>query len=287
VPAECLSGERNKMAVSDAVGKGMEAANSRPSSIVEGIKEMIKDPKKCPKGLECARGLVRLPFVGPRAIDGPCSSHHYRHRNFLPPGINAYADPLTACVMLAVMHEWNKGKKDVNGNEMYCPKSEKRDCRIAVGDFSHARKINKQRGWPHKSHTYGQCFDMRPMQQHKNGGFVAFGCREGARCYDREKMRNFGALLYEKGGTNMFFSDTSVPGVSESFRDIRSVKYLKRTHNDHLHACIGQVRPSNTWRQKKERERQRHKAIETCKNFQPEPEVCPNLFEGGADESKK
>lgn len=179
-----------------------------PSPFVDELKKMQKN-KKCTKGgpYPCNRGLIQMPLVGKGNI-GPCGSFHYSPDQ--PVGVDAYTNPLTACVLTSAMQDWKKNVcKDQAG------------CTMSWGDISH--RTDPGFGGVHVSHTDGQCIDIRPMRK---GGFVNGGLTYGSRDYDRDMTKKMIDMFREKGATTVIFNDPKIAANRVS------------GHDNHVHVCI-------------------------------------------------
>lgn len=226
----------------------------------DGLRDMLRNPKKRPKQLNTHRGLVQMPLEGASGSIGPCGSVHYNPDK--PKGVDAYANPLTACAFMSVLQDWKKNS---------CPDNS-RGCRVAWGDISHktSAKFNG-----HATHTDGQCIDIRPLRKgsFENAGLCAFqmvkttkwvrskgrkvkvsawvcpssGTPAGG--YDRAKTTELITALKKAGGSNVYFNDTATGGGKMS------------GHSNHIHVCF-----KNTPQTK-----------ETCDKFVPDVNVCPEL----------
>lgn len=198
---------------------------------VEELKKMIRNPKYRAKGFPTSRGLAQIPLIGKRGNIGPCGSHHYNPDK--PVGVDAYANPLTACTFISALQDWKK---------KFCPNGED-GCTVAWGDISHKSKPEFS---GHRTHTNGQCIDIRPMGE---GDFQDAPLSYRDRRYDQKKMRQFVEFLRAKGGSNMYFNDTSL-----------GTKAIKGHHN-HIHVCF----------------KDNKKTREACNNLQVDSNVCPEL----------
>lgn len=163
--------------------------------------------KKCQKesAYQCSRGLIQMPLIGRNA--GFCGTHHYTPDS--PTGVDAFANPMTACALTALAQEWRKTE---------CPNLG--GCRISWGDISH-KTLPRYNG--HITHTDGNCIDIRPMA---TGDFEDSGLTYNSQRYDREKTKKFIALAEKLGAQDVLFNDpkvgaTSVPG-----------------HHNHIHLCF-------------------------------------------------
>jgi hypothetical protein len=229
----CVSDKRDPQVksmerLSKGIGKKITDENGKPGPFLTGLKKMIKAPRARPAGLNTSRGLVQIPLAGNR---GPCGSFHYNADK--PLGVDAYANPLTACVFTSVLQDW---KKD------YCP-DRKAGCRFSWGDISHKSKPMFN---THRTHTDGYCIDIRPMQK---GEFSDSPVTYQSRGYDKRMMRKLVELLREKGGTAMYFNDTSL--------GTRAV----HGHHNHIHVCF--------------KDNPTTRAV--CNNLKVDPNVCPEL----------
>jgi hypothetical protein len=206
----CRDNDRRDRAVKSMEGLSRKigrkiADEGTPGPFVDGLKKMLKNRRAKPEGLNVSRGLAQLPLKGNR---GPCGSFHYNADR--PLGVDAYANPLTACVFTAVMQEW---KKD------FCP-SHREGCRIQWGDISHK---NAPRFNGHMTHTDGYCIDIRPM---RNGAFGDSPMTYTSRGYDREMTGKLVNLLKKRGGSAIYFNDTRL--------GTRAV----HGHHNHVHVCF-------------------------------------------------
>jgi hypothetical protein len=118
-----------------------------------------------------ARGMVQIPTGGSSGHIGPCGTFHYNPNSPAPVNgklVDNYANPTTACVMMAIAQEWKSRYPSTSSGK-----------RFAWGDISHPTLSRFNR---HKSHTDGNCFDMRPMRK---GAFKDEGLEYGWSNYDR------------------------------------------------------------------------------------------------------
>lgn len=186
-----------------------DEANKSRGPFIDELRKMIKDRKYKPQGLRSNRGLVQMPLDGRTGTIGPCGSHHYGVDK--PIGIDAYANPLTACSMTAFAQEWKRS---------YCP--DRAGCTLSWGDISHATRpfFNT-----HRSHTDGLCFDVRPPIK---GGFADAGRTFRSPNYDKAKAKDLVALAKAMGAdtSQLFFNDTSI-GTKP-----------KGLHDNHIHICF-------------------------------------------------
>lgn len=208
------------------------------------------------------RGLVQFPTKGDRANIGFCGSHHYLP-DLAGPGkpVDNYANPVTACVLMALMQKW---KKD------FCPNSQS-GCRIQWGDISHkTRKIFNT----HKTHKQGHCIDFRPFRR---GGFADSPMTHGEGSYDRLMTAKFIQLAKSMGADVILFNDPELRPRSISVKVGR--KTIKKTvmpklfgdrdlgvrrangHDNHLHICYNQGGPGSNMQK-------------TCDNFKYDSKVC-------------
>ena len=195
---------KNMEGLSRKIGRKIDDEGT-PGPFVDGLKKMIKNRRAKPQGLSVSRGLAQLPLKGNR---GACGSFHYNADK--PLGVDAYANPLTACVFTAVMQEW---KKD------FCP-SHKAGCRLQWGDISHK---NAPRFNGHMTHTDGYCIDIRPMRK---GDFGDGPMTYTSKGYDRQMTGKLINLLKKRGGSAMYFNDTRL--------GTRAV----HGHHNHVHVCF-------------------------------------------------
>ncbi|MCO5112817.1 MAG: hypothetical protein M9899_01430 [Bdellovibrionaceae bacterium] len=198
---------------------------------------MIRTMPK-PVKYETNRGLIRMH----NDRRGFCGSYHYATEDNPKVGasdeIQTYAKPLTACVIARLTQTWKKYHCKDGGNS--------NGCRLSTGDISH-RTHRKFDG--HKSHTDGECVDIRPMRKSGVGPLDY-----NADSYDRAKTRELLKLLKELGGTNILFNDPVLRKEGHS-------GYAGGHHN-HIHVCF----KSGTT-----------KAKNSCSNYSPDYEVCPEL----------
>lgn len=120
---------------------------------------------------------------------------------------------------------------------------EEAGCRIAWGDISHR---TQPRFGGHVSHTDGHCVDLRPLRR---GAFADAPMTHRQSGYDAEKTRAMIQMLKEKGADVVLFNDRRAGGD------------YSPGHDNHVHVCF---RPNP-------------KAIDTCQNFQLDPNICPEL----------
>jgi hypothetical protein len=178
------------------------------NDFLEGLRGLIADPKSNQEGLITHRGLVQMPLIGSRGNIGPCGSHHYSPDK--PIGVDAYANPLTACAFTSFLHDWKQNE---------CPNSND-GCRVAWGDISHkTRPIFSG----HMSHTDGTCIDIRPL---RSGSFQDAPLTYKQKAYDRNKMALMVKMLKEKGGEEIIFNDRKL-GTS-----------YNTGHDNHIHVCF-------------------------------------------------
>jgi hypothetical protein len=109
---------------------------------------------------------------------------------------------------MALMQEW-KSRHPENGGS-----------RIQFGDCSH-KTLRKWNG--HKSHTDGNCFDVRPM---RSGGFVDSPITHNSSAYSRALTKEFISLAREFGATTVLFNGIKVGATP--YPD----------HDNHMHICI-------------------------------------------------
>ncbi|MBX2988950.1 MAG: SH3 domain-containing protein [Bdellovibrionaceae bacterium] len=214
---------------------------------VDELQKLIKKPSHRPRNLNKARGMVQLPLCSKKGFIGPFNSFHYDPASPGPVGADAYANPLTACAFSSVLHDWDKQKAQL------CPAGS--DCQIAWGDISHP---NKKRFNGHKSHTRGQCIDIRPIMKggfsneplchrdvYRGGGKRRRLVCSGAK-YDRATTQKFVAMLKERGG-EVIFNDPSIKASRAG------------GHDNHIHVCFNNNANSR----------------KACDNFKPTTPLCP------------
>ncbi len=155
------------------------------------------------------RGLVRMPLRGSAGNVGPCGSHHYNPDN--ANGIDAYAAPITACVMMSLLQDWKARYPDRSGST------------IQWGDISHKTRP-KWNG--HRSHTEGNCIDFRPM---RTGGFSDTAITRWSDRYSRSRTTEFIEMAKAKGASVVLFNDS------------RTGAGYAGGHDNHVHICF----PSN------------------------------------------
>lgn len=207
--------------VSTVISQRVPDAPARPATpppvaassgtFVDSLKSIMKNPRVKGTGLNLNRGLVQIPLKGKRGNIGPCGSNHYNPDS--PPGVDAFANPLTACVLTSVMQDWKK----------ICP--ERSGCTLQFGDISHRERAFFN---THKSHTQGLCVDVRPMRK---GEFQDTPMAFTNPNYDRATTKKFISLVKSKGANlgQLFFNDAKA-GANKM-----------TGHNDHIHVCF----PSN------------------------------------------
>lgn len=203
----------------------------------ERLFEMLRTMPK-PMNFETNRGLIRLH----NDRRGFCGSYHYATESNPRVGasdeIQTYAKPVTACGIARLAQTWKKYHCPDGGNS--------NGCRLSTGDISD-RTLKKFDG--HKSHTDGECFDIRPMRK---SGVGPLDYNSGS--YDRAKTRELLKVLKSLGGTNIFFNDPQL-------RKEGLASYAGGHHN-HIHVCFKQSTPA---------------VRNSCSNYSPDYEVCPEL----------
>lgn len=264
--AECLNNDCAQDAPLSASTEDLRKISTYVSPWLNGVREMIRNPKANPASLTTSRGLVLMPVGGKTKKVGLCGSLHYN------PDVDtkgkltdAYANPLTACTFASVLQDWKKNN---------CPGDES-GCKIAWGDISHPKdkKFNR-----HQTHTHGECIDIRPLRK---GPFVDAGlaavtgkevCVKRAKkrvwikrkkryenhnvcvqykaktaaAYDQEMTKTLVGKLRAAGGEPILFNDTSI-GTRHS-----------SGHNDHIHVCF----------------KDNPKTRAACNDFVPDPAIC-------------
>lgn len=203
---------------------------------LEELRKMIRNPGTKPQGFNSHRGLIQMPLLGNRGNIGPCGSFHYNPDQ--PVGVDAYANPVTACAFTAFLQDWKKNE---------CPDREG-GCRIAWGNISHRTQIGYKRGvWPHRTHTDGHCIDVRPA---RSGAFADSPMTWRQRGYDRETMKKMIAKMKDYGADTMYFNDRACGTAYAS------------GHDNHLHVCF---KPGP-------------KTRAACDNLVIDPQTCPELM---------
>lgn len=207
----CLTGDCNnkEQGPVDQNIKDIKAAleSGTKNAFVEELRRMIRNPKAKPKGFSSKRGLIQVPLQGNKGNIGPCGSFHYNPDS--PKGIDAYANPTTACAFTAFLQDWKKTE---------CPSGA--GCRLSWGDISHK---SKARFNGHRSHTDGHCIDIRPM---RSGAFTGTPLTYTDPGYDRAKMKRMIAKMKEFGADTMYFNDKQC-----------GTRYASGHHN-HIHVCF-------------------------------------------------
>lgn len=235
---DCENAKKSKKGTTIGVLSGVSSdlneklnPDQRSNPFISEIRKMIKNPKYKPKGIRSNRGLAQIPLIGKRGNIGPCGSHHYSPDK--PIGVDAYANPLTACAFVSALQDWKKTA---------CPDGDA-GCTVSWGDISH-KSLPEFSG--HRTHTNGQCIDIRPMRE---GSFQDAPITYKSKDYDQKKMKEFVKFLRSKGGSNLYFNDTSMGTTAI------------KGHYGHIHVCF------------KNNERTR----EACNNLQVDTNVCPEL----------
>lgn len=208
------------------------------STWLDNLRKLMKNPKTKVAGLSTSRGLVQMPLLGSRGNIGACGSHHYNPDK--PIGVDAYANPVTACVLTSVMQEW---KKNV------CP--ERSGCTLAWGDISH--KTDPAFHGSHQTHTKGLCVDIRPMRK---GGFEDKPLYYNYSDYDRNMTTKLVKLLRANGAdtSRLYFNDPKVTKAGLSRRSTPE-------HANHVHVCFND----------------NAKTRAVCNNLKVDTNVCPEL----------
>lgn len=201
------------------------------------------DPRR-PPPLRRARGLLQFPTAIESDTLGACGSFHYAPDN----GRDVYSAPLTGCVFSSILQEWNRD---------HCTSSNQ-GCRLSFGNISHETIVNRNPslGWPHRTHTQGECIDIRPM---RTGSFTNSGLTFNSSDYDSEKTKDLIRLLIAAGGTNIHFND---PAIYRDDPDIGPFVTSVPGHHNHIHVCF---------RSTSDRAEQR------CEQYQPDYNQCPML----------
>lgn len=194
------------------------------------LNEILEPPEESPPLTRGpSRGLLEFPTAIESAAVGPCESRHYN-----PDGnrVDQYIAPHTGCAFAAVLQEWNEA----------CPGFDSA-CRLAWGDISH-RTESYFNG--HRSHTGGECIDMRPIRN-TGGGPLTYRHHS----YDRERTQQLINLLKEKGGTAVLFNDPQINGATDW-----------AGHDNHIHVCF----------------RNDVNVKDACRDLEPDYNRCPMLY---------
>lgn len=196
---------------------------------------------------EKPRVMLRLPLNQSSNSFGVCGTRHYSAG---ADGNDAWADPLTGCALVALFQKWKKES---------CPDG-RAGCVISWGDISNN---DSQYFNTHKSHTHGQCIDIRPMQK---DNYLDRPVTYQDKFYDRTSTMKFVKLAISMGAQPIFFNDQALQkGVNEkdpkTKKIIESVRSLEG-HSNHLHICFLNNK----------------KTQESCKNYQPNYSLCPELL---------
>lgn len=221
------------------VQRSPEQAAGIPSPFASFAKDLQRS-KKCPNprqsDYQCNRGLVQMPADGNA---GFCGSHHYTPDR--PPGVDAYAAPLTACSLVGLAQEWKKTA---------CP-NDNDGCRIAWGDISHGTKALFN---GHREHTNGECVDIRPFNK---GSFRDAGRTVSSNDYDREKTTEF-LKMAKKMGADVRFSDRKLMNENKDL----DIAWGGSSHANHIHVCF---KASDK------------KVQQACNNLTVDPKVCSEI----------
>lgn len=201
------------------------------SDAERAIEELIDPPPEAPplRRNTDGRRLLEFPTSIESAHVGACQSRHYS-----PDGgrVDQYIAPHTGCAFASVLQDWNE----------ICPGTDS-GCRLAWGDISHKTQVEFN---GHKSHTGGECIDMRPIRK-QGGGPLTYRHQ----MYDQEKTQQLINLLREKGGTAVLFNDPGISGATEW-----------AGHDNHIHVCF----------------RNDTKVRDTCEDYEPDYNRCPMLY---------
>lgn len=150
--------------------------------------------------------MVKVPLI--EGQQGPFGSYHYKPDDRV--NSEAYLKPTSQCAFLEVLKK----------HQQQCTSA---GCQVHFGDAFH------QDSWGvHGGHDSGECIDIRPFRKSDNTD-EGFSYKWGR--YDRDKTKNFVALLKESGAKTIIFNDSKIPGLS---RDSRGI------HDDHIHVCFGE-----------------------------------------------
>lgn len=194
----------------EAKANEAKCENCSKKNSLKGVTEKVKrfaDISSWPRN----RGLVQVPTKGSRGNIGPCGSFHYNpDRSSSGQITDNYANPTTACALMALAQKWKKN---------FCPNNN-RGCRLAWGDISHKTKA-KFNG--HKTHTDGECIDFRPFRK---GEFANAPLTYGSSAYDRNMTRRFIELARSMGGQPIYFNDPRIQCGRAG------------GHHNHVHICF-------------------------------------------------
>lgn len=211
--AGCLTGDCNAEQVSEVISqKNLNEIKAvlpqgEKNEFLEALRQMMEKPGSQPKGFSTSRGLIQMPLLGSKGNIGACGSFHYNPDS--PKGVDAYANPTTACAFTAFLQDWKKNECPSGGG-----------CRIAWGDISHKRSARFN---GHRSHTDGHCIDIRPPRK---GSFENAPLTYNSGDYSKETMQRMVEKMRQFGADTMYFND---PGID-----------TKRAsgHHNHLHVCF-------------------------------------------------
>lgn len=176
---------------------------------VEALKEVVAGTMKLSRlsSWEQNRHLVQIPLGGATGKLGPCGSFHYNPDDSY--GTDVFASPITACTLMSIMQEWKRRYPDSGQGS-----------RIQFGDISH-KTYRKWNG--HKSHTEGNCVDIRPF---RTGGFNDSAITHDSAEYSRALTKEFIELAKASGASTVLFNGVKVGATP--YKD----------HDNHLHVCI-------------------------------------------------
>ena len=181
--------------------------------------------------------LVQIPLKGDNSI-GPCGSYHYDPDG----GQDAFASATTACLFSGVLQKWKEqelAKKEASPSYPIH--------QIQWGDISSSRRRFYH---GHKSHTDGECIDLRPMKVTANHSPISHGQKN----YNQKATAALVKTMKELGGNPVLFNDTSCGTTHWD------------GHDNHIHVCFKDTAANR----------------ERCKNFTFKENVCPELFSIGA-----
>jgi hypothetical protein len=190
-----------------------------------------------PKKDKLGRNLIQFPLSSKSDNFGMCNSRHYTPNYVEGVVVDNYVHPTTGCLFAKLLHDWKKDECE-NPNG---------GCVVAWGDCSH--RDNTFHDWhpgDGLSHQNGYCIDIRPM---RTGKFDDKRLSFGDKSYDRATTSKFIAMAKKIGANLIDFNDPKIKASRAS------------GHNDHIHLCFTDT-PKNR---------------ESCENFVPDLNVCPEL----------
>ncbi|MFT6633223.1 MAG: hypothetical protein ACJAS4_003193 [Bacteriovoracaceae bacterium] len=203
--------------------------------------------------------LVKMP-MDDVTLHGPYNTRHYTPDD--RGDTDAYIQPYAGCAFLQLAKAFQKECVGVGcevqfGNLYHKRKCADKACQQKYSKYPDkvSRDVDLEQQWrKHKSHSGGECIDIRPFRKNKDDIKAGLEWTWTA-TYDRERTKKFMELAIKAGGTGMYFND---PKTISHFANRDTRKRVlpdaqkgaywddwwrigareQAGHSDHIHVCF-------------------------------------------------